>query len=148
MIDNKPLIISDMIYFIIFLLLLGLGLALFRFQLKKNTLSKHPSPPRPDGCCGLHPVCEHAGSRLSNTPCPADYYDDEELDRFRHRNNNDYSETETAEFGEVLRSLAEGETQQWLNSLRRRGITLPAALCNEAELISAGDKQKPASTLP
>jgi hypothetical protein len=130
-----------MIFLTIFLLMLGLAVAAFSLQRKNSALAEDQVTSRPDGCCGRHAACEHAGSRLAGSPCPADYYDDEELDRFRSRNANDYSEAEAAEFREALNSLAEGEAEQWLRSLERRGVSLPAALCNEAALIAGKERE-------
>ncbi|GHU59802.1 hypothetical protein FACS189411_17000 [Bacteroidia bacterium] len=87
-----------------------------------------------DGCCGQHEVCERE-SLLAAVSKKIDYYDDEELDRFKGREANAYDEAVVDEFREVLYSLREMEVAGWLRSLQLRNIDLPDALKDEAFLI-------------
>ena len=66
---------------------------------------------------------------------PIEYFDDEELDRFRGRRGDDYSEEETEEFRNVLYTTLRREVGDWLRSLQLRGIELPEALRDEAVLL-------------
>ena len=63
------------------------------------------------------------------------YYDDEELDVFKGRPSDSYTDEEVEQFSEVLYTLQEVEVAGWLRSLQLRGINLPDALKDEAFLI-------------
>ncbi len=84
-------------------------------------------------CCGQHAVCER--ETLINTRLKAEYYDDEELDRFRHREPSSYTEEEIAEFEDVFSTLKEYDVNGWLKSLQIREIALPDVIRDEAILI-------------
>ncbi len=84
-------------------------------------------------CCGQHVVCER--DTLINTQIKAEYYDDEELDRFIHREPSSYTDEEISEFEEVFSTLKEYDVNGWLKSLQIRGITLPDTIRDEAILI-------------
>lgn len=59
------------------------------------------------------------------------YYDDEELDRFKGRAANNYSDEEVEEFAEVLYTLQAQDVAGWNRSLILRGINLPNQLKDE-----------------
>lgn len=88
----------------------------------------------PEVCCGQHETCER-DSLLAAVSKGIEYYDDEELDRFRGTEGADYDEDAVDEFREVLYTLQEIEVAGWLRSLQLRGINLPDALKDEAFLI-------------
>ena len=69
-------------------------------------------------CCGQHEICEKE-SLLAAVSKKIEYYDDEELDRFRGRPSNGYNEEEAG----------------WSRSLQLRGIELPDELKDELFLI-------------
>ena len=52
-------------------------------------------------CCGQHEICEKE-SLLAAVSKKVEYYDDEELDRFRGHSSDGYSEEEIEEFREVM----------------------------------------------
>lgn len=87
---------------------------------------------RPAGCCGRHLVCEKLDSPYREKPV---YFDDEELDLFAGRTEDDYTSEETEQFREVLMTLRPGETREWLDSLAMRRISLPSALRDEALML-------------
>ena len=64
-----------------------------------------------------------------------EYYDDEELDRFRGRPSNGYNEEEVEEFREIMYTCKEDEVAGWRRSLQLRGIELPDELKDELFLI-------------
>ncbi len=84
-------------------------------------------------CCGQHAVCER--DTLINTQIKAEYYDDEELDRFIHREPTSYTDEEISEFEEVFSTLKEYDVNGWLKSLQIREIALPDSIRDEAILI-------------
>lgn len=59
------------------------------------------------------------------------YYEDEELDRFRGRAADLYTEMETQEFRHVLRTLQDADVPGWVTSIHRRGIHFPAGVADE-----------------
>ncbi len=87
-----------------------------------------------DECCGQHQICEKE-SLLAAVSKGVEYYDDEELDRFRGRASNNYTEDEVEEFREVMFTCQEDEVAGWSRSLQLRGIHLPDELKDELFLI-------------
>ena len=64
-----------------------------------------------------------------------EYYNDEELDRFRGKDASAYSETEIDEFRDILYTMRDYEVAGWVRSLQLRGVPLPDALKDEVFLI-------------
>lgn len=87
-----------------------------------------------DECCGQHETCER-DSLLAAVSKKIEYYDDEELDRFRGVEADAYDEDAVDEFRDVLYTLQEIEVAGWLRSLQLRAINLPDELKDEAFLI-------------
>ena len=85
-------------------------------------------------CCGQHPICEKE-SLLAAVSKQIEYYDDEELDRFKGRPSDGYSEEEIEEFRDILYSMQEVDVAGWSRSLQLRGIELPDELKDELFLI-------------
>jgi hypothetical protein len=81
-------------------------------------------------CCGLHEVCEKESLRALED---VEYYEDEELDRFRGRTT--YSDEEIEEFREVLYTMRTDEVAGWLHSLELRRVNLPDELKDEVLLL-------------
>jgi hypothetical protein len=85
-------------------------------------------------CCGQHEVCEKE-SLLAAVSKEIEYYEDEELDRFRGKEADEYSNDEIEEFRYVLETMREDEVAGWCRSLQLRAITLPEALKDEVLMI-------------
>jgi hypothetical protein len=85
-------------------------------------------------CCGQHEVCEKE-SLLAAVSRRIEYYDDEELDRFKGRSSDSYTPDEVEEFSEVLYTTKEDEVAGWVRSLQLRGVSLPDELKDELFLI-------------
>ena len=85
-------------------------------------------------CCGQHQICEKE-SLLAAVRQQIEYYDDEELDRFKGRPSDGYSEEEIEEFRDILYSMQEVDVAGWSRSLQLRGIELPDELKDELFLI-------------
>lgn len=85
-------------------------------------------------CCGQHQICEKE-SLLAAVSKQIEYYDDEELDRFKGRPSDGYSEEEIEEFRDILYSMQEVDVAGWSRSLQLRGIELPDELKDELYLI-------------
>ena len=55
-------------------------------------------------CCGQHAVCEKE-SLLAAVSKKIEYYDDEELDRYKGRASNAYTDKEIEEFRDILYTM-------------------------------------------
>ena len=85
-------------------------------------------------CCGQHAVCEKE-SLLAAVSKKIEYYDDEELDRFKGRPSDTYTNEEIEEFRDILYSMQETDVAGWSRSLQLRGIELPDEMKDELFLI-------------
>ena len=63
------------------------------------------------------------------------YFDDEELDAYKGRSPEEYSEEEIEEFRNVLYTMKSEEVDQWVQCLQQRGIEVPAEIKDEILLI-------------
>ena len=87
-------------------------------------------------CCGMHITCEK-DSLLASLSDELIYYDDEELDRFAGRGEDQYSDEEIEEFRDVLLTLLPHDIAGWGRSIQLRGITLPSVVRDELLMIVA-----------
>ncbi len=85
-------------------------------------------------CCGQHEICEK-DSLLAAVSKGVEYYNDEELDRFRGRYSDEYTDEEVEEFREIMLTCHDEEVAGWCRSLQLRGIELPDELKDELFLI-------------
>lgn len=127
---------------IILAFLIGGGLLLYLLdKLFYNKSSQEPEESEPQEpadteCCGMHITCEK-DSLVAGLDRELLYYDDEELDAYRGRTADSYTDTEIEEFREVLLTLRPEEIAGWARSITTRGITLPADVRDELLLIVA-----------
>ena len=86
-----------------------------------------------EGCCGTHLICE----KTSLAPLSSEiiYYDDEELDRFRGRQAEEYTVEECEEFRDILLTLLPEDVAGWARSLQLREVTLPDDVRDELLMI-------------
>jgi len=91
-------------------------------------------------CCGQHEVCEK-DSLLAAVSKEIEYYEDEELDAYRGRPGDGYSEKEVEEFRYVLYTMREDEVAGWMRSLQLRQVELPDELKDEVFLIIGERRQ-------
>lgn len=85
-------------------------------------------------CCGAHQVCEK-DSLLAALSKQIEYYNDEELDRFRGREGDEYTPEEADEFRDVLYTMRSDEVAGWVRSLQLRMVNLPDEVKDEVFLI-------------
>lgn len=99
-----------------------------------------PEPPlqteAEEECCGMHITCER-DSLLAAVSEEIVYYDDEELDAYRGREAEDYSDDEIEQFRDVLLTLLPDDIAGWARSLQLRGIVLPSEVREELLMIVA-----------
>lgn len=104
-------------------------------KIEKGELQEIPPVMEVDEeCCGQHETCEK-DSLLAAVSKGIEYYDDEELDRFRGRTSEQYTSEEVEEFREVMFTCQDEEVAGWCRSLQLRGIELPDELKDELFLI-------------
>ena len=85
-------------------------------------------------CCGQHEVCEKE-SLLAAVSKQIEYYDDEELDRYKGVSADAYSVEQEEEFRDVFYTMQEEDVAGWVRSLQLRGIALPDNLKDEVFLV-------------
>lgn len=133
-----------MLHLIIGLLLLGLVAFIISFfrnrslqkQLERGDIKELPTIKQVSDieCCGQHEVCEKE-SLLAAISKEIEYYDDEELDRYRGTASGTYSDEAVNEFRDILYTMKEDEVAGWVRSLQLRAIELPDAIKDDVFLI-------------
>ena len=68
-----------------------------------------------------------AEARLRSTQ----YFDDEDLDRFKGRSSDGYTDQEVEEFRYVMYTMQQQEVLEWMECLQAREIELPDELKEE-----------------
>lgn len=134
-----------MLIFIVIMSLLALGLIAglagwmrnkkLQKQLEAGEIDELPKiNPYDMECCGQHETCEK-DSLLAAISKEIEYYNDEELDRFRGKESDEYSEEESEEFRDILYTMRSDEVAGWVRSLQLRFINLPDDVKDEVILI-------------
>lgn len=85
-------------------------------------------------CCGEHEVCEKGRIKRA-LRTDIEYFDDEELDRYRGTAADEYDDEAVEEFREVLYTMHPSEIEDWLKSLELRDVQLPDALKDELFML-------------
>ena len=123
------------LYMIIALALLGLIAGIVSWWNYRHAPKEEPLVnPADMECCGQHEVCEKE-SLLAAISKQIEYYEDEELDRFKGRGGDDYTEEEAEEFRNVLYTMRSEEVAGWVRSLQLRQVNLPDDVKDEVFLI-------------
>ncbi len=102
-------------------------------EAEKQPLPVSDPTSEPEVCCGAHTVCEK--TNLSPLTGEIVYYDDEELDRFRGRDAENYTPEEVEEFRDVLMTLLPEDVAGWSRSIQVREINLPTEIREELIMI-------------
>lgn len=126
-----------MLYLILALIIAGAITALLTWVFSRGK-EESPiiQPPAGDcgGCDGSDERCEMECMMEAATQA-IEYYEDEELDDFRGRASDSYTEQEVERFAEVLYTLRSEEVKGWSRSLTLRGINIPDSLKDELLLM-------------
>ena len=112
-------------------------------QAQTETQPKEEEYERPDGCCGAHEVCENESLLATNAKII--YFEDEELDAFKDRDPESYTDEEISLFDEVFMTLRENELVDWLKSLQLRHVPLPECIKEQALMIISERRNNPAT---
>lgn len=105
-------------------------------KLERGEITELPSIKQVEDmeCCGQHEVCEKE-SLLAAVSKEIEYYNDEELDRFRGTASFEYCDEDVDEFREILYTMKDYEVAGWVRSLQLRAIEIPDSLKDEVFLI-------------
>ena len=133
-----------MVYLVVGLILLGVVAFVAGFlrekklkrQLERGEITTLPNIKQVQDmeCCGQHETCEKE-SLLAAVSKQIEYFNDEELDRFRGKESDAYSSDEIDEFREVLYTMRDDEVAGWVRSLQLRAVELPDDLKDEVFMI-------------
>lgn len=119
---------------IILFFIVALTVSNYLQRRKGNNREREATPPSINlggsGCCGAHEVCER-DSLIAALEEKPEYFDDEELDQYAHRDSDGYTACEADEFREVFYSLLDNEKPHWIRSIQMRNISLPDQLKDE-----------------
>ena len=85
-------------------------------------------------CNGDDPKCEQLCMMEAATR-EIEYFDDEELDRYKGRQGNQYTDDEAEEFRNVMLTMHQSEVSAWSRSLTLRGIEVPYQVKDELLML-------------
>lgn len=85
-------------------------------------------------CSGDNDKCEQV-CMMEASLKDIEYYDDEELDAYKGRPSDGYTDEEAEQFREVLYTMRQDEVKGWNRSLILRGINLPDQLKDEVVML-------------
>ena len=130
-----------MIWLILAVVLLGLLTAIGVVLSGKEAANSEVK--EADGCAtcnGDNEKCEQT-CMMEAAVRDIEYFDDEELDVFKGRPSDSYSETEIDQFRDVVYTMRPEEVAAWCRSITLRGILLPDELKDEIIILRNGDTQ-------
>ena len=64
-----------------------------------------------------------------------EYFDDEDLDAFKGRSSDSYSDDEASQFAYVMETMRPEEVRDWARSLTLRGISVPDQVKDEMFML-------------
>lgn len=120
-----------MLYLLLSLVLLGVVAALLGWRSNR----RHGEEPVVvnDSCAtcnGDNDKCEQE-CMMEAATLPVEYFDDEELDAFRGRRSDEYTDEEIQQFAYILDTMQPTDVRPWTRSLTLRGIEVPDELKDE-----------------
>ncbi|MBR0493089.1 MAG: phospholipase [Muribaculaceae bacterium] len=86
-----------------------------------------------DEACGIRSICPSEQILVSQCKREIIYYDDEELDSFAGREADGYTAEEEEQWRDVLYTLQPGDLLGWGQSIKHRGLVMPASI--QAEFL-------------
>lgn len=121
-----------MLYLVLALIALGLFCAVLGFVSNRRGEETKIVVGKGDcsSCSDDNVMCEQVCTMRAATK-PVEYFDDEELDVFKGRASDKYTDEEAEQFAEVLETLRPSEIKAWNRSLILRGINMPDAIKDE-----------------
>lgn len=127
---------------LIVLAIIALAIGYFRNKkierlIKEGKFEEYPeAEPLDTECCGAHNICP-TESLLAAVSETIEYYDDEQLDRFEGRKEDEYTYKEIEEFRDIFYTMQEQDVAGWNRSLQLRNILLPTSIKEEVIMMIA-----------
>ena len=90
-----------------------------------------------DESCGIRPICPSEQLLAGECKQEITYYDDQELDAFAGRDENGYTADEEEQWRDVLYTLMPADLLGWGQSIKHRGLVMPAAIREEFMQLAA-----------
>ena len=90
-----------------------------------------------DEACGLRSICPSEQLLAGECKQEITYYDDEELDEFAGRDEDSYTPEEEEQWRDVLYTLQPDDLLGWGQSIKHRGLVMPAAVREEFMHLAA-----------
>lgn len=85
-------------------------------------------------CNGDNALCEQECMMVAATR-DIEYFDDEELDVYKGRPSDSYTDEEAEQFREVMYTMQQSEVKDWNRSLILRGVAVPDQLKDELVML-------------
>ena len=96
---------------------------------------------KPQGCadegCGLRSICPSEQILAGECKQVIIYYDDEELDAFASRSEDQYTPEEEEQWRDILYTLQPSDLIAWGQSIKHRGLVMPTAIREEFLQLAA-----------
>lgn len=102
-----------------------------------DDLREAPASGCVDEDCGIRSICPSEQILQGECKQEITYYEDEELDAFAGRGENDYSPDEEEQWRDVLYTLQPGDLLGWGQSIKHRGLIMPASIHDEFLQLAA-----------
>ena len=93
-----------------------------------------------DEACGIRSICPSEQILVSQCKREIIYYDDEELDSFAGREADGYTAEEEEQWRDVLYTLQPGDLLGWGQSIKHRGLVMPASIQAEFLQLAAENR--------
>jgi hypothetical protein len=90
-----------------------------------------------DEDCGLRTICPSEQILMGECKQQPTYYEDEELDAFAGRDALGYTAEEEEQWRDVLYTLQPSDLLGWGQSIKHRGLVMPAAIHEEFLQLAA-----------
>lgn len=94
-----------------------------------------------DEACGIRSICPSEQILVSQCKREVTYYDDEELDSFAGREADGYTAEEEEQWRDVLYTLQPGDLLGWGQSIKHRGLVMPASIQAEFLQLAAENRR-------
>ncbi|MGI6222603.1 MAG: hypothetical protein ACOYJG_03225 [Prevotella sp.] len=122
-----------MLYLLLILLALGIVCAAWEIIQQHRGKSQPVVQPKATSCAtcdGINAKCEQECMMEAATKDVV-YFNDEELDAYRGRQSNQYTDKEADEFADVMYTMRPEEVKEWNRSLILRGVNMPDQIKDE-----------------
>ena len=111
-------------------------------ETEENPTDDAPAQGCADEACGIRSICPSEQILAGECKQEITYYEDEELDAYCGRGENDYTPDEEEQWRDVLYTLQPADLLGWGQSIKHRGLVMPAAIRQEF-LQLAGEHHAP-----